>query len=232
MQRPQQLRGGRVVAGRGRSGARLHLGKQIVGHGFAQFNSPLVKTRDAPQHTLHKDAMLVQGNELSQGFGVQLVEQPKRAWTVAFKRTVGLPFGRLAPDQQGFGLENVLQLPYQPRARLPESLAACDLSAIGLIPGAEDTVAPCKFYGILASGRAVVLIARRSCDLAQLVLKEGCGIVVEPGEAAELAQQLQTLSQQPEQVAAMGQRSLELYEQRFGMERSIDRYAALLEHVA
>ena len=78
----------------------------------------------------------------------------------------------------------------------------------------------------------MVLIARRSCDLAQLVLQEGCGIVVEPGEAAELAQQLQTLSEQPEQVAAMGQRSLELYEQRFGMERSIDRYAALLEHVA
>ena len=134
--------------------------------------------------------------------------------------------------QQGFGLENVLRLPYQPRERLPESLAACDLSAIGLIPGAEDTVAPCKFYGILASGRAVVLIARRSCDLAQLVLREGCGIVVEPGEAAELAEKLQTLSQHPEQVAAMGQRSLELYEQRFGMERSIDRYAALLERVA
>ena len=134
--------------------------------------------------------------------------------------------------QQGFGLENVLRLPYQPRERLPESLAACDLSAIGLIPGAEDTVAPCKFYGILASGRAVVLIARRSCDLAQLVLQEGCGIVVEPGEAAELAEKLQTLSQHPEQVAAMGQRSRELYEQRFGMERSIDRYAALLEQLA
>ena len=134
--------------------------------------------------------------------------------------------------QSGFQLDNVLRLPYQPRRRLPESLAACDLQAVGLIPGAEDTVAPCKFYGILASGRAVVLIARRSCDLAQLVLQEGCGIVVEPGEAAELAEKLQTLSQHPEQVAAMGQRSRELYEQHFGMERSIDRYAALLERVA
>ena len=134
--------------------------------------------------------------------------------------------------QQGFELKNVLRLPYQPRQRLPESLGACDLSAIGLIPGAEDTVAPSKFYGILASGRGVVLIARRSCDLAQLVMQEGCGIVVEPGEAAELAEKLETLSQHPEQVATMGQRSLELYEQQFGMERSIDRYAALLERVA
>jgi glycosyltransferase involved in cell wall biosynthesis len=132
---------------------------------------------------------------------------------------------------EGFGLDNVLRLPYQPRQRLPYSLAACDLAAIGLIPGAEDTVAPCKFYGILASGRGVVLIARRSCDLAQLVVQEGCGIVVEPGEAAELAEQLLELSRNPAAVASMGERSRSLYQRRFGVERSIDHYAALLEQL-
>lgn len=131
--------------------------------------------------------------------------------------------------QKGFALPNVLRLPYQPRARLPESLAACDLSAVGLIPGAEDTVAPCKFYGILASGRGVVLIARRSCDLAELVIREGCGIVVEPGEAAELAEQLEWLQDHPDHVLAMGERSKHLYAYQFGMERSIDRYAKLME---
>lgn len=132
---------------------------------------------------------------------------------------------------EGFGLDNVLRLPYQPRQRLPQSLAACDLAAIGLIPGAEDTVAPCKFYGILASGRGVVLIARRSCDLAQLVIQEGCGIVVEPGEAAELAERLLELSDNPAAVVAMGERSRSLYQRRFGMERSVERYAALLEQL-
>ena len=141
----------------------------------------------------------------------------------------GAKGGQIEAYQQGFELKNVLQLPYQPRRRLPESLGACDLSAIGLIPGAEDTVAPSKFYGILASGRGVVLIARRSCDLAELVLAEGCGIVVEPGEAAELAERLRTLSRAPEEVAAMGERSRALYERQFGVDRSIDRYAAVLE---
>ncbi|MEI6828797.1 MAG: glycosyltransferase family 4 protein [Synechococcaceae cyanobacterium ELA445] len=128
-----------------------------------------------------------------------------------------------------FSLPHVLRLPYQQRERLPVSLGACDLAAIGLIPGAEDTVAPCKFYGILASGRGVVLIARRSCDLAQLVLQEGCGIVVEPGEAAELAEQLLALSRDPHEVAAMGHRSRELYERRFGLERSLGHYERLLK---
>jgi len=144
----------------------------------------------------------------------------------------GAKGGQIEAYQQGFGLKNVLQLPYQPRQRLPESLSACDLSAIGLIPGAEDTVAPSKFYGILASGRGVVLIARRSCDLAQLVLREGCGIVVEPGEAAELAERLRALNEAPEEVAAMGERSRTLYERQFGVDRSIDRYAAVLERLA
>lgn len=141
----------------------------------------------------------------------------------------GAKQGQIEAYRSGFALGNVLQLPYQPRQRLPQSLAACDLAAIGLIPGAEDTVAPCKFYGILASGRPVLLIARRSCDLAQLVLNAGCGLVVEPGEAAELADRLLELSQQPDQVQTMGERSLALYQQRFGLERSLERYEAVLQ---
>ena len=143
----------------------------------------------------------------------------------------GAKQGQIEAYRSGFALGNVLQLPYQPRRRLPQSLAACDLAAIGLIPGAEDTVAPCKFYGILASGRPVLLIARRSCDLAQLVLNAGCGLVVEPGEAAELADRLLHLSQQPDQVQTMGERSLALYQRQFGLESSLARYEAVLQEL-
>jgi len=125
-------------------------------------------------------------------------------------------------------LSNVIQLPYQPRAHLPITLGACDISAIALRPGVEATVAPCKFYGILASARPVLLVANPSCDLAQLLLAEKCGLVVSPGEANALAEQLFSLQQHPERVAAMGQRARQLYEQRFGLERSLQAYGALL----
>ena len=130
-----------------------------------------------------------------------------------------------------FAMPHVLRLPYQPRERLPLSLAACDMAAIGLMVGAEDTVAPCKFYGILASGRGVVLIARRTCDLAQLVLAEGCGIVVEPGEATELADRLLALAGDPASVMAMGRNSRRLYDRQFGLERSLEHYDHLLQGV-
>lgn len=128
-----------------------------------------------------------------------------------------------------FQLSNVTLLPYQPRTLLPESLAACDVAAIGLIPGAEETVAPSKFYGILASSKPVLLIAKRSCDLAQLVLKADCGLVVEPGEANELAQKLLEISKQPIKIMEMGKRGLALYEQRFGFDRSLAQYEAVFK---
>ena len=132
---------------------------------------------------------------------------------------------------ESHALTNVLRLPYQPRATLPYSLGACDLAAISLMPGAENSMAPCKFYGILASGRGVVLVARRTCDLAQLVLNEGLGLVVNPGESDALAEQLLQLSRDPEQVEAIGHRARSLYEKRFGRERSIQAYASLLESI-
>ena len=125
-------------------------------------------------------------------------------------------------------LTNILRLPYQPRTTLPYSLGACDLAAISLMPGAENSMAPCKFYGILAGGRGVVLVARRTCDLAQIVLNEGIGVVAEPGESEALAEELLQLSKQPDRVQAMGDRARSLYKERFGRERSVMAYARLL----
>jgi glycosyltransferase involved in cell wall biosynthesis len=59
----------------------------------------------------------------------------------------------------------------------------------------------------------------------------GCGLVVEPGEAAELAERLQALSRQPDQVWEMGERSLKLYQERFGLERSLARYETVLRRL-
>ena len=105
-------------------------------------------------------------------------------------------------------LTNILRLPYQPRATLPYSLGACDLAAVSLMPGAENSMAPCKFYGILASGRGVVLVCQtdlrsspESCSTKALVVRGG-----KPGESEALAKELLQLSKDPDRVQAMGDR--------------------------
>ena len=128
-----------------------------------------------------------------------------------------------------FNLQNVRIFPYQPRNSLPLSLAACDLSVVGLMPGAEDTVAPCKFYGIIASSKAIILIAQEDCDLARFVLHHQIGIVVEPGESEFLATELLKLNDDRLRLANMQMNAYRVYKEHFGLEKSIDLYEAILD---
>ncbi len=123
---------------------------------------------------------------------------------------------------------NVQCLPYQDRELLPQSLSACDLAVISLKSGAGDTVAPSKFYGIIASGRGVLLICDSNCEIAQLVINYDCGVVIKPGDSHSLSMKIHSLSMQPNVVSRMGQNALNLYKIRFGKDKSIRDYAFLI----
>ena len=127
-----------------------------------------------------------------------------------------------------FNLKNIHIFPYQPREILPMSLAACDLSVVGLMPGAEDTVAPCKFYGIIASSKAIVLIAQEECDLARFVLHHQIGIVVEPGESELLATKLLELNVDRSRLVNMQMNARRVYNEYFGLEKSMNLYESIL----
>ena len=127
-----------------------------------------------------------------------------------------------------FNLKNVHIFPYQSRQSLPVSLAACDMSVIGLMPGAEDTVSPCKFYGIIASGKAVILVAQEDCDIAQFVLRHKIGLVVEPGESELLATKLIELNNNKSILADMQMNAHRIYTEHFGLDKSIDLYEKIL----
>lgn len=127
-----------------------------------------------------------------------------------------------------YGLTNVTLHPYQDRSRLPYSLGACDVSAIGLIPGSEDTVAPSKFYGIISSGKPVLLLARHTTDIAKLIKSNECGIVFDPGDPAGVADSLRHLRENPEILHQLSINAKKTYSLKFGFDKSIDAYHALI----
>ena len=129
---------------------------------------------------------------------------------------------------KAYDLSNVIVQSYQPRDELELSLTACDLSLVSLIPGSEDTVAPSKFYGILASSRPVLLIANRDSELALLIDQEECGVVVEQGDVGGLSDALLMLQANPELVTRMSERAGALYRKQFGRQQSTAAYLQLL----
>ena len=127
-----------------------------------------------------------------------------------------------------YNLENVLLKDYQPRALLPKSLAACDVSIVSLIPGAEDTVALSKLYGILSSRKPVILISSLNSEQANLIRDSECGLVVEQGDVLSLVEAILRLQSDTTRLKALSENSYHAYTSQFGRAQSIKKYVRLI----
>ncbi|NJO62172.1 MAG: glycosyltransferase family 4 protein [Richelia sp. RM2_1_2] len=125
-------------------------------------------------------------------------------------------------------ITNILLLPLQPREILPQSLTACDISLVSLIPGAENIVAPSKLNGMLAAGRGIIAITQPNSYIDKLLTTSGSGINTPPNQPQQLADIILELSQQPEKVRIMGEKARQLYEIRYRFERALKEYEQLL----
>lgn len=127
-----------------------------------------------------------------------------------------------------YKLSNIIVKPYQPRELLDDSLAACDISIVSLISGAEDTVAPSKVYGILASSRPIILISRQKTDLSSLITNSNCGVVVSQGDVISLCNYIKSFLADDDLVYSMGENARRLYDDQFGRDESFSLYYNLL----
>lgn len=126
---------------------------------------------------------------------------------------VGLAPLRDAVARHGIG--SVAFAPYQPRARLRESLGAADVHLIALRPALEGLVVPSKLYGILAAGRASVFLGDPCGEVGRILRDGDCGITVPPGDARALAAALRRLHDDPGLRQAMGRNARAVFEERF-----------------
>ncbi|MDB5583850.1 MAG: hypothetical protein JWR80_9026 [Bradyrhizobium sp.] len=117
--------------------------------------------------------------------------------------------------------------PYQPRERLSESLGAADVHWLSLRPEMEGLIVPSKFYGIAAAGRPVVAITDPDGEIARIVRREDCGLVVAPGDSAGLATAIEELARDPARVTAMGDAARAVLEREFGRTDAFARWDRL-----
>jgi len=103
--------------------------------------------------------------------------------------------GRTRLEALAKGLQNVRFLPLQPYERLNELLNAADIHLLPQRDDAADLVMPSKLTAMLASGRPVVATAREGTQVAEVVGR--CGIVVPPGDVAQLVASVKALVSDP-----------------------------------
>jgi glycosyltransferase involved in cell wall biosynthesis len=151
---------------------------------------------------------------------------------------IGQGMRRKCAEQLGkeIGATNIIWLPYQDRGELEDSLACCHAALISQRAGLEGVAVPCKLYGILASGRAVIAQVPAGSEVALTVEEEQCGRIVLPGDAAALAASIVELEAAREETNRMGARAHAAYHAKYSLtsgaaafERGFEEWPALFQ---
>lgn len=120
----------------------------------------------------------------------------------------------LDQEIQSKDLKNMRLVPFEPRSRLPEVLAAADVSVILLKRGMAGFSVPSKIYSILASGRPILACVEEQSDIARLVRESGAGFVVPPGQPKSLSETIATLFENPDLRNKLGNKARRFVEAR------------------
>ncbi len=129
------------------------------------------------------------------------------------------------------GADNVVLLPFQPREKLPEMLAAAD---VGLIVQKHNVVSfnmPSKTQVLLASGRPVIASVPLSGSAAKAIEKSRGGVVVEPENPVALAKQILELQKNPEHAERLGKQGRQHALERYSFEQALSQYENLFYQV-
>jgi colanic acid biosynthesis glycosyl transferase WcaI len=133
---------------------------------------------------------------------------------------------------RGAGLTNLRFVDMQPKARLPEVLAAADVHVVPLRRGLARSSVPSKLYSILAAGRPVLASVDEGTEVANTVERAGAGRAVPPDDPVAFVGALRDLLADRdglERAGQCGRAFVEAWASPAAVARS---YAALFEELA
>ncbi|MBS1790780.1 MAG: glycosyltransferase family 4 protein [Acidobacteria bacterium] len=130
------------------------------------------------------------------------------------------------------GLNNIRFLPTQPKEMLPDMLGAADLSLVTLNKQLGQMNVPSKTYSIMASARPVLASVPLDSEIASLIKTANCGLGVPPEDPASLADAIQKLAGQPEQLCQFGVNGRRYVEEHLSRQKLTAKYNELLHEVA
>jgi colanic acid biosynthesis glycosyl transferase WcaI len=140
--------------------------------------------------------------------------------------------GKLATQASELGLRNVKFIPFQPRERLPEVLAASDVSLVSLQGGIGNSSLPSKTFPILASGRPVLAVTDKESGLWNLIQQSQAGICVSPSDEKSLAETITILVGAEELRQQMGKKGREFALQFHSRKSAALRFESILQTLA
>jgi glycosyltransferase involved in cell wall biosynthesis len=160
------------------------------------------------------------------------------------ERFAGRPDVRVVVVSEGPGAEwvrgrlgdlpspNLILLPFQPHASLPEVLASADVHLAVLEPDAGVFSVPSKVLNYLASGRPTLAAMPAENLAARLLVAHDAGLVVPPGRPAAFADAAAALVADAARRGRMGHNARAYAMAHFAIDGICDRFEGVLRRVA
>ena len=140
----------------------------------------------------------------------------------------GVKKSALQARAAALGLDNIMFKPLQPRARVPEVLAAADLAVVTLSEAGGRVSTQGKLYSLLAAGRPVLAIAPAGNDARRIVDEAGSGWGVEPGDVAGVERIVRAAVAAPDDLARKGEAARRAFDRSYSLEICARRFEAEL----
>ncbi len=130
---------------------------------------------------------------------------------------------------QQLQLTNIIWMDFVPTEQLNTSLTCAHVALISLNSGLEGIAVPCKLYGILASGRAIVAQVPQKSEIAYVVEEEECGFVIPPGDVDGLVTKIEQLFADRDLTNKMGENSFQAYKSKYTIESITKQFQSMLK---
>lgn len=140
----------------------------------------------------------------------------------------GLGATWLAERKQAARLDNLLLLPFQPFARMPDMLASADVLMAILEPEAGVYSVPSKVLTYFCAGRPLLAAMPAENLAARTIAAQGAGIVVAPDDGQGFAGAATRLHDDPEARTTLGCNARRYAEATFDIHRIADRFEAVI----
>jgi glycosyltransferase involved in cell wall biosynthesis len=125
-------------------------------------------------------------------------------------------------------LDNLLLLPYQPYERLAEVHASADVLVAILDADAGRFSVPSKVLSYHCAERPILAAVPSENLAARILIREGSGVVVEPGDAAALVRAARSLLADPALRSRLGRAARRYAERAFDVQLVGDRFEGVL----
>ena len=126
---------------------------------------------------------------------------------------------------------NTLFFSFLDNADYANSVTACHCGLVTLRPEAVGMGVPSKIIGILAAGTPVLAIAPKGSEIANIVIENNCGIVIEPGDYNELVGAINYLKSNESERQKMGLNARTAFEKEFSTIIAANNYYNLIKEL-